>query len=54
MMSSRELVGVVQREREQLVERERVACLASCVRVSCSSGMLERVARALRLSSSSC
>ena len=48
MYGSPELVALIQREREQHIEQDRLAGLAACAREVCSPSIAERLARILR------
>ena len=54
MNSSPELIALVQRDRERHIEQDRVARILACARACCSTSLVDRVARALRLSPASC
>jgi len=48
MYGSPELVALIQREREQHIEQDRLAGIAACARADCSPSIAERLARVLR------
>ena len=48
MYGSPELVALIQREREQHIEQDRLAGIAACARAGCSPSIAERLARILR------
>jgi hypothetical protein len=54
MLTTPELVAVVQRERDASAARSRVARLASRVRACCDPSRVDRLARALHLRTASC
>jgi hypothetical protein len=49
-----ELIHLVQRDRERHLEHDRVARILACTRACCSTSLVDRVTRALRLSPTSC
>jgi hypothetical protein len=52
MNGSPELVALLQREREQHIEQDRLASIAACARACSSPSIAERLARVLRPASS--
>ncbi len=54
MNSSPELVAMIQQDRERHIERDRLARMVACMRACCSTSIIDRVARALRLAPASC
>jgi hypothetical protein len=54
MNASPELVALIQRDRERLIEHDRLARVAACVRACCSPSFIDRLARALRPAQTSC
>jgi hypothetical protein len=54
VITSPELVSLIQQERERSIARDRLARLAACVRACCDPSFAGRVARALRRSPAAC
>jgi hypothetical protein len=54
MNSSPELIALVQADRERHIAQDRVARILACARACCSTSIVDRVARALRLTPTSC
>jgi hypothetical protein len=54
MTSSPELVAMIQRDRERHIEHDRLARVAGCLNACCSPRLVDRVARALHLASTTC
>ena len=54
MLTSPELVALIQQERERTIAQDRLARLAACVRACCDPSLLDRVARTLRRSPAGC
>ena len=54
MLTSPELVALIQQERERSIAKARLARLASCVRACCDPSFVGRIARALRRSPDAC
>jgi hypothetical protein len=54
MLTSPELVALIQQERERSIARDRLAKLAARVRACCDPSLLGRVARVLHRSNATC
>jgi len=54
MLTSPELVALIQQERERTIARDQLARLAACLRACCDPSLFGRVARALRRSPAGC
>ena len=54
MNATPELVALIQREREQHIRQDQLARLAACVRACCQTGLIDRLARALRGTPATC
>jgi hypothetical protein len=52
--SSPELVAAIQVDRERHIAREQLARIAACARACCSTSLVDRLARALRLAPTAC
>jgi len=54
MNTSAELVTFIQRQRERDIAQGRLARVAACARACCSTSLIDRLARALRLAPTTC
>jgi hypothetical protein len=54
MITTPELVALVQHERERNIEHDRLARVAACARACCHPTPIDRLARALRGTSAAC
>jgi hypothetical protein len=54
MITTPELVALMQRERERHIEHDRLARVAACARACCNPTRFDRVARALRGAPGAC
>jgi hypothetical protein len=54
MITTPELVALVQRERERHIEHDRLARVAACARACCQPTRIDRLARTLRGTSAAC
>jgi hypothetical protein len=54
MLTSPELVALIQQERERSIARDRLARICACVRACCDPSLASRVARVLRRSPAAC
>jgi hypothetical protein len=54
MITSPELVALMERERERHIERDRLARVAACARACCNPTRIDRLARALRAAPAAC
>ncbi len=54
MITTPELVALIQRERELNIEHDRLVRIAGCMRACCDPTLGDRLARALRLTPATC
>ena len=54
MLTSPELVALIQQERERSIAHDRLARIAACVRACCDPSLAARVARAFRRAPAAC
>jgi|PlaIllAssembly_1097288.scaffolds.fasta_scaffold644442_2 hypothetical protein len=54
MITTPELVALMQRERERHIEHDRLARIAACGRACCHPTRIDRLAHALRGTSAAC
>jgi hypothetical protein len=54
MNATPELVALIQREREHHIRQDQLARLAACGRACCQTGVVSRLARAMRGTPATC